>query len=549
MRQYFAGQSYLSMDNTIAGKIDLKEYLKDGMKVSDAYINIGGWQSWNPGFEICPRKKQPSLHCHVIKSFHRYIEFPESLFVPSRNIVLGQFLVYFRWGDYYVVVASCGNIKNTLPPVQFVIDRSEQSVLIEIYDKGKYWTKNQLQAEIEVFTAESYFECKEKIRELYKNSQLEKYNTDFPQKLTGWESWYNHYAAIDEDIITKDIDELAKTENREKFRMDENFVFQIDDGWEQNLGDWDYDTQKFKGGMKSLTQKIDSSNMVPGLWIAPFIIDARSKTALEHPDWILKNMSQRKIAAGWNPLWGEHGNFYCLDLSMPEVIEHIDRFMEKIINEWGFRYIKLDFLYAGLIFGIFKNGGAAYEWYEKALSVLTKRQTNKDGKAVTYLGCGVPFEPSFRYLPLSRIGCDTREHWENKPAKIINMNGRNAAYLNLKDTYGHAMWDRTLFINDPDVIFYRTEKCTLTRDEKILIATSAAIFGSQIMFSDDPGELNSTDELNLIAEVNAILEKYRDEEFSIKTVSENIYEIKSRSGRYTGTINVGKEHFISISEN
>ena len=78
--------------------------------------------------------------------------------------------------------------------------------------------------------------------------------------------------------------------------------------------------------------------------------------------------------------------------------------MEKAINVWGFRYLKLDFLFAGMIDGKFANGGSAYIWYDRAVKKLTRRVINSSGERVAYLGCGLPFESSFMYFPLSRIG-------------------------------------------------------------------------------------------------------------------------------------------------
>ena len=104
-------------------------------------------------------------------------------------------------------------------------------------------------------------------------------------------------------------------------------------------------------------------------------------------------------------------------------------------------------------------------------------------------------------MPLSRIGCDTYEHWKNKIARLLNWNGRNEAYLNLKDTLGHALWDQTIFANDPDVIFVRTNNCSLTEEEKLLIAKTNMLFGSQFMYSDDPAKSTSKEEIEIAKKI------------------------------------------------
>lgn len=528
---------------------------KNNFSLSDAWIHIGGWQSWNPGYEIPPEKKQLSLHCHIVKPFNRYLEMPGSLSKESKNIILGHFVTYLRWNNFYICFASTGNIQQILPPVQFIFNRNENTIGIELCDTGKYWKKNELQAEIEIFYAESYFELKDKLKSFFGSSESSSdfYSNRFDQidflgkTAAGWESWYNHYSFIDEKLILEDLETLSTTNNILTLGQFNNIVFQIDDGWESALGDWTIRKDRFPEGLKSLTDKIAEKNYIPGLWIAPFVIDLRCSVAKQHSEWILKNSNKKPIPAGFNPLWGDKfgknqpgfpGSFYCLDLSIPDVIDYLDKIIERAIEEWGFRYLKLDFLYAGMINGCRKNPGAAYEYYAKAIKQLTSRKINSKGEKIAYLGCGAPFELSFTDLPLCRIGCDTYEHWENNLPKKLQINGRNSAYLNLTDSIGRAFWDKIIYANDPDVIFIRNENCSLTRKQKLLIGTVAALFGSQIMYSDDPGKSNSKEEIKLTEEIIKIFEKYKNEEFGIKPVRENIYEIFSRNQKYKGIINL-----------
>ena len=563
MKKYFAEKDYITEKNSLLPQLDLnnmvecQDFIKKGLNLQNAWINPWGWQSWNPCEEIMPGKKQKSLTCHLIKQWNKYLTFPESSFTSSKNIVLGQFITYFRWENYYFFIVSTGNLntETPLPPVQYVINRKNNSILIELADKGKTWKKDELMCQLEFFTAESYFETQEKLKAIFGTSDSESalysHRFDSIQFLGktsfGWESWYNHYARIDEKIILKDLSKLSSTENFLSVNKNEyHQVFQIDDGWEQSLGDWERDSIKFPQDFSHITSEIESKNLVPELWIAPFIIDSRSSTAKKHPEWLLKNHNHKLIPAGYNPLWGKNGTFYALDLSNPEVISHLDHLIETAINKWGFRYLKLDFCYAGMFYGNYQNKGAAYQWFNNAIKILTSRKTNHKGQPVAYLGCGVPFEPAYNYLPLSRIGCDTFEHWENKISRLINWNGRNSAYLNLKDTLGHAITDKIIFANDPDVIFIRENNCTLTIEEKLLIGKINIMFGSQLMYSDDPSAEPVEQELYLIRELKSFREKVKDEKFSVKNLGVDYYEIHSESGKYKGFIDLGKKHLLEL---
>lgn len=557
MKIFSAEKDYIAEANTIAGTLYLKELIPN-KKSSDAWINIGGWQSWNPCYEVEPSVKQETIKARFVKPFNCYLKFPETKYKSSKKIVLAQFITYFRWDNTYLFVISLNNLESCLPPVQFIIDRKTDEIKIELADKGKAWCKGDLQAKIEFFTAESYFEARDKLEKLFGSSSKESpyYSNRFDQisflgeTSLGWESWYNHYANIDQQLIEEDLEALSNTQNFLTITNKSTApVFQIDDGWEKHCGEWEIDEKKFPKGLKFLTDKISAAGYIPGLWIAPFITDLRSPIAVEHPDWLLRDVYGHLVPAGFNFLWGVNWTFYALDLSNNDVLDYLDKTIDKIINQWGFRYIKLDFLYAGTLFGHYKTAGASYEWYNRVIKRLTARKTNNQGLPVAYLGCGAPLELSFNDLPLSRIGCDTYENWDNTMGKITGFSGRNCAWLNLQDTLGHAITDKILFANDPDVIFIRNKNCKLTRDEKILIATVNILFGSQLMYSDDPAESNSEEERQLAAEIDSIRKKYADEKFSVKAIEYRKYIIESQSGKYIGEILLDKkDHKINIRE-
>lgn len=148
-----------------------------------------------------------------------------------------------------------------------------------------------------------------------------------------WCSWYSLYTAIDEPILNRTFDELGD------LPFD---VLQVDDGWQVKIGDWEPNT-KFPSGMKALANRIKSTGRRAGLWLAP-LIAARSSTLLkDHPDWFLHDDKGKLVSAGFN--WGEH--LYALDTTHPQVSAWLAGLMKQVI-EWGFDYLKLDFLYAGV---------------------------------------------------------------------------------------------------------------------------------------------------------------------------------------------------------
>ncbi len=534
-KTYHQTESYTATKNTVIDTLSIFEFTDHTIK--DAWINIGGYQAWSGAFEIAPGKKQPKLKYSVLPILTEILSFPNTNYKESKRYVLGHFVSYLRWNDTYLVFASCGNVNNTLPPVQFVFDRQNNDVKIELCDKGKSWEKDELACEVEIFLAESYFDAKEKLGEIFtgKNfEQIEFLRVNDKSMVLGWESWYNHYTDINEELILEDLDALVSENILQNLKEDQPIIFQIDDGWEKHVGDWTINEDKFPSGLSSIVDSIESKGFVPGLWVAPFLVFESNPIAIEHPDWILRNNNNKKVTAGLNFAW-EASRYYVLDLSKDEVLEYLDSIMETVINEWGFRYIKLDFLFSGMLYGNYANSGASYEWYKKAIKLLTRRKKTKDGKDVAYLGCGLPMELSFNEFPISRIGCDTCEHWKETYLTRVNFVGGANTYYNLKDTIGRAMWDNTIFVNDPDVLFIREDNCTLTKEQKLLIAKINIMLSGQIMYSDDPKKCTEAD-MELTKEITELYNKYKDEEFSVKNITENNIEYRSKSGKYTGEL-------------
>ncbi|MBQ5401272.1 MAG: alpha-galactosidase [Treponema sp.] len=529
----------------------------------------GGWQSWGFGGELGPGQKQKN-YFPLIPQWKKYTTFPGKWpsdvggkNPKSPSILKGQFLIYLRWENTYLVLASTaafGNDDgNPLPPVQFYVDRKKRTVSVGIYADGKRWSRMELMGRLVVFSAKTFFALRDGVGFIFAEGRSERHacleflgGHDGIVKCAGWESWYNHYADINQKLIAADLDSLGGNGNIINSMYSQKnlpVVFQVDDGWEKSLGDWDANLERFPDGMTALATSISDAGYIPGLWIAPLIIDLRSETAKKHPDWILRAENGKPINAGMNPLWGaKFGSdqpsypysYFCLDLSRDDVLEHLDSLMEKAVNVWGFRYLKLDFLFAGMIDGKFANGGSAYLWYDRAVKKLTRRVINSSGERVAYLGCGLPFESSFMSFPLSRIGPDTKECWDIDWLRRINYTARTGAKPNLQSTLGHAFWDQKIFINDPDVIFLRYTNIKLDDGEKELIAMVNKMFASQIMDSDDTSDF-SADDADFTEHVTNLYSQIEGEDFGLLNISPDVYKIFSRSGNFCGIINLSEK--------
>jgi alpha-galactosidase len=105
------------------------------------------------------------------------------------------------------------------------------------------------------------------------------------RRITGWCSWYNLYAAISEENILEHLRAARAFRDEHEVPLE---VFQIDDGFTPEMGDWLEAKPHCPRGMAPLLADIAAAGFRPGLWIAPFLVGNRSRLYADHPDWLVQ---------------------------------------------------------------------------------------------------------------------------------------------------------------------------------------------------------------------------------------------------------------------
>jgi alpha-galactosidase len=295
-----------------------------------------------------------------------------------------------------------------------------------------------------------------------------------------WCSWYAYYETITEQQLAKDIDSLRD------LPFD---VVQVDDGWERLVGDWQ-PNHKFPSGMKALTDRIADAGMVPGLWIAPFIALPHSELALSRPELLLRDAHGDKVIAGHN--WGT--GYYAIDLSTAAAHEYIAELTHRVVHEWGFKYLKLDFINAGAVPGARTDDAEREQSYRDALTLI--RQTA--GEDIYLLGSGALLLPSLGILDGLRSGPDVAPMWQNyasdDPSDAM---ARNAVVNAL-----HRLWQQPLAEVDPDVVYFRSRLNLLTDQQLAWLRDLADICRFRAV-SDPPAWLTPSELEAMTAYLNA----------------------------------------------
>jgi alpha-galactosidase len=150
---------------------------------------------------------------------------------------------------------------------------------------------------------------------------------------------------------------------------------------------------------------------------------------------------------------------------------------------------------------------------------------------------------SYRYFPLSRIGTDTRETWDWPLAKFIRHEGRPSAVLSLLDTMGRSFMNGTVYVNDPDVVFLRSENCSMTETEKECIALVNFLFAGMLMCSDNFLSLTRAD-LSFTKRINSLYDTLEGDEYGPICLERNVFFLESRSGKTIGLINLGDKPYF-----
>jgi alpha-galactosidase len=306
----------------------------------------------------------------------------------------------------------------------------------------------------------------------------------FNSSPVGWCSWYYYYDRMTERVILENLDVAESLADRLPIG-----VFQVDDGYEPAPGDWLGANEKFPHGLEWLAQKIRVAGFTPGLWYAPFFATNRSELFRKHRDWFVRREDGRPR---WVSIWpnpSTFGSIYALDTTHPEVLEWLGRITKKIVCDWGYEYIKLDFLYNGAIDGLRHDPRATRaQAFRRGLETIREAA----GPDTYILGCGIPLALGNGIVNGSRVSGDTAPYWRSA---LMNAALGHPGAPGVYDTahslfrrwFMHGIWG----LSDPDCLMCRFKDTKLSADEVLTHAAIVALMGGPLFISDDLSKLDS----------------------------------------------------------
>ena len=147
-----------------------------------------------------------------------------------------------------------------------------------------------------------------------------------PLTLNTWEAvYFDHSLSRLEPLV-----ERASEVGVERFVLDDGwFLGRTDD--RRGLGDWTVDAERWPDGLGPLAARVNAAGMEFGLWVEPEMVSLDSDLARRHPEWLLT--APDSVTWRWQ---------HVLDLSLPEVEQHLFERLDALLAEYPIAYLKWD---------------------------------------------------------------------------------------------------------------------------------------------------------------------------------------------------------------
>jgi len=478
------------------GKIKLFEVDVDGK------LFVNNWQSWGPAKVINLDEK-----LKIPEEFLKKAGFSPN---PNPHLLLEGIV-----SDYFIAKENIlvGFLSSKIGHPYFYIHERKIEGFIDYFDA-------EFEDFVEIEPLIILFGNIDHLLLLYAKKVEEELKPNFNSwNPVGWSSWYYYF----EKLTWNDI--LKNLEHSKKYPFE---VFQIDDSWQKDIGDWE--PKDTFPELHDMAEIIKSYGLKPGIWLAPFSVSETSTIFKIHKDWLVKDENNNPLFAYEN--WNK--KIYALDLTHPEVKEYIYKLFKKIKNE-GFEYFKIDFLFAGAIPGKrFVRDKTPIQAYREGLRLIREAV----GKESFILGCGAPLLPSIGFVDGMRIGPDTAPYYDKNSPDIMMPN----AYYALRNTITRYFMNERWWWNDPDCLLLRKTENKLTTNQKKMFSLTAGLLNNMISISDNL-ELDLEDYL-----LDATL-KLRGGTYFVKNIMKKGYEIVSKNTgigdvRYRICLETEKAEFI-----
>jgi alpha-galactosidase len=163
----------------------------------------------------------------------------------------------------------------------------------------------------------------------------------------GWWSWTAYYFGLNEGTALTNAQWLSQHLKPLGYKF-----FHMDEGYQFARGEYATpDASLFPQGVAALERKVMNEGLTPGIWTAPFEVSERSWIYTHHPEWLVHNAQGEPIHIG--AVTDGVDRLYALDTTHPDAQAYLRGTYSTLVNNWGIRYIKMDFMEDSAIEGFY----------------------------------------------------------------------------------------------------------------------------------------------------------------------------------------------------
>ena len=289
--------------------------------------------------------------------------------------------------------------------------------------------------------------------------------------LVGYCSWYQLGGAVRGEDFDRAIQEFAAWPAPPGGR-----VVQLDAGWESTQGNWRANA-KFPD-WQGLPARIAATGSIPGLWIAPLMVNERDAIMTDHPDWLQRMGDGTPAVSFPGAATGAKGSkIHFLDPDHPEVQTFIRETFRRLHAE-GWQYFKIDFTYPvtgarhspGRVKTSFQSQRELYELIRAAV-----------GPQVLLNACiGAAGRYVIGSVDVARIGGDASFNFAS-------------VKLSLQQSLSRCWTNGAWFQADCDVFSMRTAASKLIDEERRVLTGTLGLSGGLFLTSDLPSQWSAED--------------------------------------------------------
>ena len=441
------GDIQVTVRNTTGKTIHI-ESIRSLEATSDPVIDLGGPSAEERVLSDSVSENRPGIHIRNLadaeQQMHRGVgsqliynrKSHESLFLGA--LTSDKFLTILR-------LHLSANSGSDVHPVAYEVDSTGTTELGKLYSLKQSSPEDQVELNLPLAPGAEL--SSERLLLSVSNDyhrQLETYGSLIREihharttapPLMGWWSWTAYYFGLNEGAALTN----AEWEAEHLKALGYN-VFHIDEGYQYARGEYETpNATLFPHGLANLYYKVHGLGLVPAIWTAPFEVSERSWVYQHHPEWLVKNAKGQPIHIGY--VVDKVEQIFVLDTTNPGAQAYLRKTYSTLVNEWGLRYIKMDFMDDTAVEGYYyKPNTTALEAQRIGLQII--RETV--GKDVYLDKDGGPMLNPVGYVDYGRTSQDTGHSFQASKRSASGICARY--YMN-----------RNFFVADPDAFTVSTE--------------------------------------------------------------------------------------------